>query len=73
MREEFTDFDTNISLIISTGMKKYRKYYDFINTQDTYYITLILNPRFKILLLKKKLDETAASIIIVNIKKLLHT
>ncbi len=73
MREEFTNLNTNISLTVSAGIKKYRKYYNFIDTQDTYYITLMLDPRFKILLLEKKLDKTAVSIVIAGIKELLHT
>ncbi len=73
MREEFVGLDTDISLTISADIKKYRKYYDFMDTQDTYYIALILDPRFKTLLLEKKLDETAASIVIASIKELLHT
>ena len=72
MREEFANLNINISLAVSAGINKYRKHYDFINTQDIYYITLILNPRFKILLLEKELDETAVSIVIINIKELLH-
>ena len=54
-------------------MKKYRKYYDFMDTQDIYYITLVFDPRFKILLLEKELDETVISIVIAGIKELLHT
>ncbi len=73
IREEFTDLNTDISLAISAGMKKYRKYYNFINTQDAYYITLILNPRFKTLLLEKELDEITISIVIAGITELLHT
>ena len=73
MREEFAGLDTDISLAVSAGMKKYRKYYDFMDTQDAYYIALVLDPRFKTLLLEKELDETAISIVIVGIKELLHT
>ena len=72
IREEFAGLDIDIFLSVSAGMKKYRKYYDFMDTQDAYYITLVLDPRFKILLLEKELDETAAFIVIVGIKELLH-
>ena len=32
MREEFAGLDTDISLAVSADMKKYKKYYNFINT-----------------------------------------
>jgi len=32
IREEFTGLNTDISLTVSAGMKKYRKYYDFTFT-----------------------------------------
>ncbi len=32
MREEFAGLDIDISLAVSVGMKKYRKYYDFMDT-----------------------------------------
>ncbi len=72
MREKFTNLNINISLAVSAGMKKYRKYYDFIDTQNTYYIALVFDPRFKTLLLEKQLDEIAVSIVIASIKELLY-
>ncbi len=31
IREEFAGFDTDIFLVVFVGMKKYRKYYDFMD------------------------------------------
>jgi hypothetical protein len=52
---EFLGISLDIAAAISTGLKKYKKYYKLIDSQDTYYIALILNPRFKTLLLEKEL------------------
>ncbi|KAJ5464339.1 uncharacterized protein N7458_000025, partial [Penicillium daleae] len=32
---------------VSVGMKKYKKYYELMDSQDAYYIALILDPRFE--------------------------
>lgn len=45
-------------------MKKYKKYYELMDAQDAYYIALILDPRFRTLLLEKELGEVTAAKII---------
>lgn len=52
---EFSGISLDIAAAISAGIKTYKKYYKLIDSQDTYYIALILDPRFKILLLEKEL------------------
>ena len=53
-------------------MKNYKKFYKLIDTQDYYYIALILNPRFKPLLLDKELGPVTAPKVIRSIKDTLH-
>ena len=53
-------------------MKTYRKYYDLMNAQDTYYIALVLDPHFKMLLLEKELGDDAAIEVINSIKEQFH-
>jgi hypothetical protein len=43
-----------------------------MDAQDAYYVALILDPRFKTMLLEKELDEEAAATVIKGIKELLH-
>jgi hypothetical protein len=57
---EFSGFDPDIALAILAGIDKYKKYYDFIDAQDTYYVALVLDPQFKVLLLETELGETTA-------------
>ncbi|KAK9427491.1 hypothetical protein V1505DRAFT_288602, partial [Lipomyces doorenjongii] len=58
---EFADLNDEIALAVALGLKKYHKYYAFLDEQDAYYIALILDPRFKAELLKAELkDEDAA-------------
>lgn len=45
-------------------MKKYKKYFKLMDAQNAYYIALILDPRFKTLLLEKELREVTAAKII---------
>jgi hypothetical protein len=72
MQGEFAELDTDIAQAVSAGMAKYKKYYDFMDAQDAYYVALVLNPRFKTLLLEKELDKEAASAVIQGIKELLY-
>ena len=46
--------------------------YDLMDAHDAYYITLILDPRFKTLLLEKELGEDAAIQVITSMKEQLH-
>ncbi len=44
---EFVDLPKDIAATMSLALKRYSKYYDFIDSLDIYYIALILNPRYK--------------------------
>ncbi|KAL4866176.1 hypothetical protein BDV12DRAFT_173225 [Aspergillus spectabilis] len=50
---DFLNLSSDIAAAVSTGMKKYKKYYEIMDAQDAYYIALALDPRFKTLLLEK--------------------
>jgi hypothetical protein len=71
---EFSDLDDNIVSAVNEGMKKYEKYYTFMDDTDTYYIALILDPRFKKDLILKELeaDENSGTLIIDAIREKLH-
>lgn len=69
--EEFSDLHPDISAAASAGLKKFQKYYDLMDSQDAYYVALMLDPRFKALLLEKELGSEASKII-NHIKELLH-
>ncbi|EED14010.1 hypothetical protein TSTA_102400 [Talaromyces stipitatus ATCC 10500] len=56
-KERFLDLDEDISLAVKEGMKKYKKYYTFMDTSDTYYTALILDPQIKDDLLLDKLED----------------
>ncbi|EED15792.1 conserved hypothetical protein [Talaromyces stipitatus ATCC 10500] len=58
-KERFQDLDENISLAVKEGMKKYKKYYTFMDASDTYYTALILDPRVKGDLLLDELEDKA--------------
>lgn len=51
---DFSGLSSDITSAISAGMKKYKKYYELMDAQDAYYIALVLDPRFKTLLLEKE-------------------
>jgi hypothetical protein len=69
---EFLHLDPDIASAVSAGISKYKKYYDFMDGQDAYYIALVLDPRFKTLLLEKELGKDTAPKVIKHIKELLH-
>lgn len=54
-------------------MKKYKKYYELIDSQDAYYIAFVLDPRFKTLLLEKELRQATAPKVIRTVKETLRT
>lgn len=70
---EFAGISSDIAAAVSVGMKKYKKYYELMDSQDAYYIALILDPRFKTLLLEKELGEVTAPKVIQTVKETLHT
>jgi hypothetical protein len=69
---EFLGLSSDITSAISAGLKKYKKYYDLMDAQDAYYIALVLDPRFKTLLLEKELGQVTALSVISTIKESLH-
>lgn len=69
---EFSAFDPAILSALSAGLEKYQKYYLLMDGQDAYYIALILDPRFKTLLLKRELGNDATQDIIKTIRDFLH-
>jgi hypothetical protein len=68
---DFANLSEDIAIAVSTSLKKYQKYYDFMDGLDIYYIALILNPRYKTRLLQQELEEHADPII-QHIKEVLH-
>jgi hypothetical protein len=72
-KERFLDLDEDISLAVKEGMKKYKKYYTFMDASDTYYTALILDPRVKgDLLLDELEDETIGREILQALRDNLH-
>jgi hypothetical protein len=71
---EFSDLNDDIMTAINKGMKKYKKYYNFIDKTDTYYLALMLDPWFKLDLILKELeaDENLGILIIDAIREKLH-
>jgi hypothetical protein len=69
---DFLGLSSDIALAVSAGTKKYKKYYELMDEQDAYYIALILDPRFKTLLLEKELGQVTAPKVIRTVKEALH-
>jgi hAT family protein len=69
---DFSGLSSDITAAISAGMKKYKKYYELMDAQDAYYIALVLDPRFKTLLLEKELGQVTAPKVIRSVKETLH-
>lgn len=69
---DFSGLSSDITSAISAGMKKYKKYYELMDAQDAYYIALVLDPRFKALLLDKDLGQVTVPKVIRSIKDTLH-
>lgn len=69
---EFSNLHPEVSTAAATGLRKFQKYYDLMDSQDAYYVALILDPRFKTLLLEKELGKVTAPKVITHIKELLH-
>ncbi|KAK9475623.1 ribonuclease H-like domain-containing protein, partial [Lipomyces japonicus] len=53
----FTGIDADISAALKASLKKYEKYYTFVEERDTYYTALILDPRVKEDLILGGLDD----------------
>ncbi|KAK9492040.1 hypothetical protein V1508DRAFT_440228 [Lipomyces doorenjongii] len=64
----------DIALAVENGMKKYNKYYTFMDEIDTYYTALVLDPRVKGDLIRQELseDDDAGRLILEAIRLELH-
>ena len=61
---KFKDFDIEIANAAKSAMKKYDKYYTLMDDScDILYITMLLDPRFKTLVLAHELKDAAEDII----------
>ncbi|CAI7662098.1 unnamed protein product [Penicillium palitans] len=56
----------------STLHPEISKYYNLMDGQDAYYVALVLDPRFKTLLLDRGLGKVRAPSVVTHIKELLH-
>ncbi|EED23819.1 hypothetical protein TSTA_072110 [Talaromyces stipitatus ATCC 10500] len=56
-KEDFADIDEDVASAVRESIKKYMKYYTFMDISDTYYTALILDPRVKGDLLLYELDD----------------
>ena len=69
---EFSGLRADIASAVSSGLNKFKKYYDLMDGQDAYYVAQVLDPRFKTLLLEKELGKVSAHKVIKHMKELLH-
>jgi hypothetical protein len=61
---KFKDFDTDVANAAKSAMRKYDKYYTLMDDScDILYITMLLDPRFKKLILEHELQDGAKDII----------
>jgi hypothetical protein len=69
----FINLPIDITLAVKEGMKKYQKYYAFMDISDTYYTVLVLDPRVKgDLLLAELEDEVTGKDIIEGLCRNIH-
>jgi hypothetical protein len=71
MTGDFKELDEDIARAISKGLEKYKKYYTFMDEQDIYYVALVLDPRFKTLLIEQELETDTVQNITNAIKDVL--
>ncbi|EED14716.1 hypothetical protein TSTA_041910 [Talaromyces stipitatus ATCC 10500] len=60
-KEDFADIDEDVTSAVRESIKKYIKYYTFMDISNTYYTALILDPRVKGDLLLYELDDEDTS------------
>jgi hAT family C-terminal dimerisation region len=66
-------YDDDIANAMRAGMKKYQKYYDFMDNSEAYYTALMLDPQLKgDLILHEMVDQEAAQMIILETRRMLH-
>ncbi|KAN0070984.1 Ribonuclease H-like domain containing protein [Elaphomyces granulatus] len=69
----FSELDLDLVAAVKQGLKKYQKYYTFMDESDIYYTTTVLDPRIKgDLILKELSDGDAGKDIVGTIRLLLH-
>ena len=69
----FKELDPDIASAIKEGLKKYKKYYTFMDESEIYYTALVLDPRVKgDLILGELEDEEAGNLILKAIRDNLH-
>lgn len=61
-----------VSKAIALGLKKYEKYYTFMDEQNTHYIAALLDPRIKCKLLQRELDQEGYETLMSQIRSYLH-
>ncbi|KAL4755726.1 uncharacterized protein BDW70DRAFT_165177 [Aspergillus foveolatus] len=70
---DIAGLDPDIALAVKEGLKKYKKYYIFMDESDTYYTALVLDPRVKGGLIMEELqDNNAGNLILQAIQSNLH-
>jgi hAT family C-terminal dimerisation region len=71
---QFSELDLDLVAAVNEGLKKYKKYYTFMDESDIYYTTTILDPRIKgELILKELSEEDAGKEIIGAIRLSIHS
>ena len=69
----FKELDPDIASAMKEGLKKYKKYYTFMDESAFYYTALVLDPRVKGDLIKRELeDKEASDLILTAIRNNLH-
>jgi hypothetical protein len=71
---EFVGLDHDIALAVQEGIKKYDKYYTFMDASDVYYTALVLDPRVKgeMLIQELQADGNSGSLILQDLRSTLH-
>mgnify|MGYP002718724600 CR=1 FL=1 len=72
-KEDFADLTEDIASAVGGSIKKYIKYYTFMDASDLYYTALVLDPRVKgALLLNELVEENAGRNILQTLRDDLH-
>ncbi|KAK9358803.1 glycosyl hydrolase family 49-domain-containing protein [Lipomyces starkeyi] len=71
---KFSAIDKDIAAAVKNGLRKYKKYYTFMDAMDTYYTALILDPRVKgdLILQELRDDKDSGRLILQAIRNELH-
>ena len=54
-------YDDDIANAMRVGMKKYQKYYNFMDNSEAYYTSLILDPQVKCDLILHEIEDQEAT------------